>query len=83
MRARIKTVSAPLVGVVLMSVLVAALGPSESQPEPVKAATHRSSYAQVTWVRLGDVVSMDGDGADLYVRLIAVEGDVLLPEDHD
>lgn len=40
-------------------------------------------YAQLKWVRIGDVVPLQGNVADvdIYVRLIAIEGEVLLAND--
>lgn len=36
-------------------------------------------YAQTKWVKLSDVRPNAGIGADMMIRLIAIDGEVLLP----
>ncbi len=71
-----------LLGVVLISVslLGVSLG-SDPQPEAsvVQAPTTQTApYAYTAWVKLNDMVPMEADAGDLYVRLIVVDGAVPL-----
>jgi hypothetical protein len=68
------------VGVVLVfTVMLAPVTVSEQRPDAVESPGDMAPYAHTTWVKLGELVPMEGEGTDLYVRLIAVEGEVLLP----
>lgn len=71
-------------GVVVMSVSTAEVG-SVSGPEAPEARRHTAPaapYAQATWVKLGELVPTEKDAPDVYVRLVAIEGEVVLPVDH-
>jgi hypothetical protein len=81
----IKSMSYSIAAAVLVSVSIAAPG-SVSQTEARDAQGHEAlaaPYAQATWMKLGELIPMDVEGPDVYVRLIAIEGEVLLQVDDD
>lgn len=68
-----------------MSVSMAAMSPGSHKSETIDIAAETASaapYAQATWINLAEQVPTETDAPDVYVRLIAVEGEVLLPVDH-
>jgi len=73
----IKSMSYSFAAAVLVSVSIAAPG-SVSHPETREAQGHKAlaaPYAQATWMKLGELIPMDAQGPDVYVRLIAIEGE--------
>lgn len=81
----IKAMSWSLTGAALISISIAAVG-SVSRPEAPEARRHTAPaapYAQAMWIKLSDLIPTGAEGADVYVRLIAIEGEVLLPVDDD
>ena len=71
-----------LAGVVFMfASMAASASVAPEQPAPVATVVETAPYAQTTWVKLRDVVPSATNASDVYVRLIAIEGEVLLPVD--
>ena len=85
MRARLITVISSALGIILIAVSVVAFDP-QSQPSTAEALDRpnpKPPYANAEWVQLGHLIPADAAAADVYVRLILIEGAVLLPVDHD
>lgn len=83
MRTQINKAKSSVRCVVLMSMMCAAIGTeSTRQPDPSVRPIQPARYADATWIKLADLVPMETAGPDVYVRLIAIEGEVLLPADH-
>ena len=80
MTARGLTAMRSFIGVVLMSVPIVGFRPV-AQPQAFLAdaqTTPAAPYAYMKWVKLGDLVPIHPDAEDAYVRLIAIDGEVLL-----
>ena len=74
-------------GVVVMFASIAASDSvSQEQLEPVATVAETvptTPYARATWVKLDDLVPTGTNAPNLYVRLIAIEGEGLLPPHND
>ena len=87
MTTRFLTPSRAAIGIVLMSISLGSFNSvSKREPEPFAAQTHATQsapYAQKVRVNLTELAPTDKGAPDLYVRLIAIEGVLLLPVDYD
>ncbi len=75
-------------GVVFMFASIAAsdssVSPEQLEPvAPVAETAPATPYAHAMWVKLGDLVLTEAASGDVYVRLIAIDGEVPFPVDHD